>query len=45
MKPILQYRGGKSKEIPTILQHIPPFNGQYIEPFFGGMCCSMSGGR
>lgn len=36
MKPILKYRGGKSKEIPQILPYIPNFNGRYIEPFFGG---------
>ncbi|RZL40926.1 MAG: Dam family site-specific DNA-(adenine-N6)-methyltransferase, partial [Pedobacter sp.] len=29
MKPLVKYRGGKSKEIPH-------FNGRYIEPFFGG---------
>ena len=36
MKPIIKYRGGKSKEIPKILWHIPRFFGRYIEPFFGG---------
>lgn len=36
MKPLLKYRGGKSKEIPVIEKHIPHFNGKYIEPFFGG---------
>ncbi|CAC9999529.1 Methyl-directed repair DNA adenine methylase (EC [uncultured Gammaproteobacteria bacterium] len=36
MKPIVKYRGGKSKEIPHIEKHIPNFNGRYIEPFFGG---------
>ena len=36
MKPLLKYRGGKSKEIPHIIKHIPPFKGKYIEPFFGG---------
>lgn len=36
MKPIIKYRGGKSKEIPQILPFIPPFTGRYIEPFFGG---------
>lgn len=36
MKPLLKYRGGKSKEIPHIIKHIPKFNGTYIEPFFGG---------
>lgn len=36
MKPILKYRGGKSKEIPNIIQHVPRFEGRYIEPFFGG---------
>lgn len=36
MKPMIKYRGGKSKEIPNILRHIPRFTGRYIEPFFGG---------
>lgn len=36
MKPLVKYRGGKSKEIPNILPHIPHFSGRYIEPFFGG---------
>lgn len=36
MKPIIKYRGGKSKEIPQIMPFIPEFSGRYIEPFFGG---------
>ena len=36
MKPMLKYRGGKSKEIPHIMEHVPNFNGRYIEPFLGG---------
>lgn len=36
MKPLVKYRGGKSKEIPNLIKHIPQFNGRYIEPFFGG---------
>lgn len=36
MKPLIKYRGGKSKEIPQIIAHIPDFSGRYIEPFFGG---------
>lgn len=36
MKPIIKYRGGKSKEILHIEKHIPPYCGRYIEPFFGG---------
>jgi len=36
MKPLIKYRGGKSKEIPHLIKHIPQFNGRYIEPFFGG---------
>lgn len=36
MKPLIKYRGGKSKEIPYLIRHIPKFNGRYIEPFFGG---------
>lgn len=33
---MIKYRGGKSKEIPNIMWHIPQFIGRYIEPFFGG---------
>ena len=36
MKPLIKYRGGKSREIPNIKKHIPQFSGRYIEPFFGG---------
>lgn len=36
MKPLIKYRGGKSKEIPRLEKHIPQFGGRYIEPFFGG---------
>jgi DNA adenine methylase len=36
MKPLVKYRGGKSKEIPHLMNHIPQFSGRYIEPFFGG---------
>lgn len=36
MKPMLKYRGGKSKEIPHIMWYVPRFTGRYIEPFFGG---------
>ncbi|MEO6831178.1 MAG: Dam family site-specific DNA-(adenine-N6)-methyltransferase [Chitinophagaceae bacterium] len=36
MKPLIKYRGGKTKEIPHLERHIPKFSGRYIEPFFGG---------
>ena len=36
MKPLVKYRGGKSREIPHILKHIPEYEGKYIEPFLGG---------
>ena len=36
MKPMIKYRGGKSKEIPNIMWHIPRFTGRYVEPFLGG---------
>ena len=36
MKPIIKYRGGKSKELDMLLPHIPNYEGRYIEPFFGG---------
>jgi len=36
MKPLIKYRGGKSKEISYLIKHIPNYSGRYIEPFFGG---------
>ena len=36
MKPLVKYRGGKTKEIPYLEKHIPKYSGKYIEPFFGG---------
>lgn len=36
MKPMIKYRGGKSKEITCISRHIPKIAGRYVEPFFGG---------
>lgn len=36
MRPMIKYRGGKSKEIPHIMKHVPEYNGRYIEPFLGG---------
>lgn len=36
MRPMIKYRGGKSKEIPHLERHIPNYAGRYIEPFFGG---------
>lgn len=33
---MIKYRGGKSREIPNIMWHVPRFSGRYIEPFFGG---------
>ncbi len=36
MKPMLKYRGGKSRELSDIKKYIPSFKGRYIEPFFGG---------
>lgn len=36
MKPVLKYRGGKSKEIPHFIIYIPKNFSRYIEPFFGG---------
>ena len=36
MKPLIKYRGGKSKEITCIEKHVSDFSGRYIEPFFGG---------
>ena len=36
MKPVLKYRGGKSKEIPKFIEYIPSEYNRYIEPFLGG---------
>jgi len=36
MKPMLKYRGGKTKEIPNIMCYVPQFSGRYVEPFVGG---------
>lgn len=36
MKPMLKYIGGKTKEIPNFICHVPKFNGRYVEPFVGG---------
>lgn len=36
MKPMIKYRGGKSKEIPFFEQYIPASYERYFEPFFGG---------
>ena len=36
MKPIIKYRGGKSKEIANFIQFVPSAYDRYIEPFAGG---------
>lgn len=36
MKPIVKYRGGKTKEIPSFEKYIPECFDTYYEPFFGG---------
>lgn len=36
MRPMIKYRGGKTRELPHIVCHIPRFTGRYIEPFLGG---------
>jgi DNA adenine methylase len=36
MNPVLKYRGGKSREIPSFLSYIPDDFDRYIEPFLGG---------
>lgn len=36
MKPIIKYRGGKSKEIGNFLQFVPKDFDRYVEPFLGG---------
>lgn len=36
MKPVLKYRGGKSREIPAFINEVPNGFQRYLEPFFGG---------
>lgn len=36
MKPMIKYRGGKTKELPEILPFVPKEYDRYVEPFFGG---------
>ena len=36
MKPMIKYRGGKSKEIKFFEDYIPADYNRYIEPFVGG---------
>lgn len=36
MKPMIKYRGGKTKEIPLFTPYLPKLFGRYIEPFLGG---------
>lgn len=36
MKPVLKYRGGKSREIQHFKDHIPKTFNRYLEPFVGG---------
>lgn len=36
MNPIIKYRGGKSKEIPSFSAYIPEEYDTYYEPFVGG---------
>lgn len=36
MKPLVKYRGGKSKEIPSFINYIPKRFDTYFEPFLGG---------
>jgi len=36
VKPMIKYRGGKSKEIPAFQRYIPASFDRYFEPFLGG---------
>ena len=36
MKPIIKYRGGKSKEIINFINFLPDHYNRYVEPFAGG---------
>lgn len=36
LKPMIKYRGGKSRELSHLLEWVPDTFDRYIEPFFGG---------
>lgn len=36
MKPLVKWSGGKEREIPQILPHLPDAYDTYVEPFIGG---------
>ena len=36
MKPVLKYRGGKLRDIPDFIAHVPQNYQRYFEPFLGG---------
>lgn len=36
LKPMIKYRGGKSRELSRLLEWVPDTFDRYIEPFFGG---------
>lgn len=36
LKPMIKYRGGKSRELRHLLEWVPDTFDRYIEPFFGG---------
>jgi DNA adenine methylase len=36
MKPIIKWAGGKERELPYIMSHLPSKIVTYIEPFVGG---------
>ena len=36
MKPLLKYRGGKSREIKEFIHFLPKHYDRYVEPFAGG---------
>lgn len=36
LKPMIKYRGGKSRELNHLLEWVPDTFDRYIEPFFGG---------
>lgn len=39
LKPMIKYRGGKTKELAQILEWVPDDYENYIEPFLGGGLC------
>ena len=42
MKPVIKYQGGKTKELSTIKEMLPPHISRVVEPFCGGAAVSFA---